>query len=136
MTIFERIVKWNEERGLIAKGHDHYSATLMLAEELDEFLGYMDATALTIEATKHYDENLEPTDNQKADALCDLIVIATGELSKMGFDPDKAMAETLKEIESRKGKVNPETGKWQKVITGNEYKADYTECKKVKKGSK
>jgi len=130
MTIFKRIVKWNEERGLIAKGHDHESAGLMLCEELDEYYGHVENTLSIKSDMKHfYIEQFEPTNDEKADALCDLIVIATGELAKMGYDPDKAMSETLKEIESRKGEVNPETGKWEKKITGQEYKADYSKCR-------
>ena len=129
MTIFERIVKWNEERGLIAKGHDHKSAAIMLAEELDEFCGLKDGSHLTEEVGVSIHYGFDISDGEKADALCDLIVIATGELAKMGYDPDKAMSETLKEIESRKGEVNTETGKWEKKITGQEYKADYSKCR-------
>ena len=48
----------------------------------------------------------------------------------MGYDFIKCLEETIKEISSRSGEYDPDTKKWVKKITGNEYKADYTKCKK------
>ncbi|TWO22617.1 hypothetical protein YZ82_01495 [Campylobacter hyointestinalis] len=51
-------------------------------------------------------------------------------INEMGYDFIKCLEETIKEISSRKGEYDPNTKKWVKKITGNEYKADYTKCKK------
>lgn len=53
----------------------------------------------------------------------------------LGYDFDKCMEETLKEIESRTGAINPKTGKWEKFKTDEAkekwYKADFKKCKKI-----
>ena len=108
--IIDRIIAWNEERGLIDKGFDHHTEWKMLHEELEEF---MIAT----------DEEWE-----QINALCDLIVLSVGAMAKMGIDPKCAMNETLKEIESRTGAVDPETGKWMKDKDAVTYKPQYIEC--------
>jgi len=62
-----------------------------------------------------------------------IIVIAKGMIVNMGYDYEKSMQETLKEIESRKGVFNPESGKWEKFKDEESkklwYKADYSKCK-------
>ncbi len=108
--MFKRIIQWNKDRN-IPKVFDSGSEINMMDEELWEELYEAD------------------NDAERVDALCDLIVIATGALWKLGYDPDKAMAETLKEIESRGGAFDTTTGKWMKEITGKEYQADYDSCK-------
>ena len=54
-------------------------------------------------------------------------------IEDMGYDYFKCMDETLKEIESRKGAFNNDTGKWEKFKDEESmklwYKADYTKCK-------
>lgn len=40
------------------------------------------------------------------------------------------IAKALKEWRDSSGEYDPDTKKWVKKITGNEYKADYTKCKK------
>ena len=66
------------------------------------------------------------------DALCDIIVVATGAIYKLGYDADKAMDETLKEINSRTGMINQSTGKWEKYThkeaMDKHYKARYNKC--------
>jgi hypothetical protein len=55
-------------------------------------------------------------------------------IEELGYDFDKCMHETLKEISSRTGSMNEETGKWEKFTTAEAkaswYKADYSTCKK------
>jgi hypothetical protein len=84
---------------------------------------------------REYEEFLSSILNRRdpVDDLCDLIVVATGALHKLGYDPDKAMNETYKEISSRKGEINTETGKWEKDLTQDPstlYIANYELCKK------
>ena len=54
-------------------------------------------------------------------------------IDNMGYDYFKCMEETLKEIESRKGAFNPESGKWEKFKDDESkklwYKANYESCK-------
>jgi len=108
MNISDRIRQWNIDRGLLDNGFDPKLESRLLTEELEEF-----------NDAKAWDEQV--------DAICDLMVISIGSLWKMGIDPDKAMEEVLREIESRSGKLD-ENGKFQKILTGEEYKADYSKC--------
>ena len=86
----------------------------MLNEEIDEL----------------EDSELE---SDTVDALCDIIVVATGALYKLGYDADKAMDETIKEICTRIGTVNPNTGKFEKDLSEEAkkrwYKAKYEKAK-------
>ena len=107
--ILEQIVEWNIERK-IPKEFDLAKEAGHIAEELSELLRSKD-------------------DSERVDAICDIMVFATGALWKLGYEPTEAMNETLKEINSRGGEWNVDTGKWQKVITGNEVKADYSKAK-------
>jgi len=77
------IVKLNEERyGL---SFNPFQAYNKLYEELEEF--------------KEADLN---NDNiERVDALNDIIVIAVGEIRKMGYNPESTLNETVKEISSR-----------------------------------
>ena len=54
-------------------------------------------------------------------------------IEDMDYDYFKCMNETLKEIESRKGAFNSESGKWEKFKDDESkklwYKADYKSCK-------
>ena len=114
MTLFDKIVNWNEERGLLDKGFNHFNEFNILNEEVDEFK----------EST---------TDDQRVDALCDIIVVAVGSLRKLGYEPDVALEETVKEISSRVGSINWATGKWEKDLSTQAkakwYKADYSKAK-------
>lgn len=54
-------------------------------------------------------------------------------LENMGYDFEKCMKETIKEISSRKGAMNSKSGKWEKFKDEESkklwYKADYSKCK-------
>lgn len=112
ISLLKRIVQWNKDRK-IPHVFDHEAEYGMLQEELDEF----DDAA--------FNQDIIGI----VDSLADLIVVATGSIWKLGYDPDEVMEETLKEIESRGGAINTKTGKWEKQLSGNEYKADYGSCK-------
>jgi hypothetical protein len=111
---FDSIVKWNRSRNLTM--YDATNEDAMIAEELEE---------LSLARSNH---NV----NEMVDAYCDLIVLATGAIHKLGFDPTESMAETLLEINSRKGSVDRLTGKWQKDKDQDPstlYKANYDNAK-------
>ncbi len=113
MTALESIVAWNQSRNL----HDYKASTeaILLLRELEELLVNMI-------------QGQDPVDD-----LCDIIVVATGSLHKLGYDPEKAMLETYKEISSRQGTVDLSTGKWEKDRNQDPstlYKANYDACRK------
>ncbi len=96
MHPIDGIVEFNKERRLETfKGLAEYK---MLVEELQEFL------VACSESDTH----------EMLNALCDLIVLSTGAIYKLGYDPTKVLDETVKEIRSRQGSFDETTGKWQK----------------------
>lgn len=116
MCPLKEIVKWNQERQLLT--FDAMAQYAMLEEELHEFFT----------AYSNDDET------EMVDALCDLIVVATGALYKLGYNPKEALRETVKEISSRKGSVDPARGKWVKDPNQDPstlYKADYESARRA-----
>jgi hypothetical protein len=110
-TRFQKIKDFNMARGLISKGFNINTELAMLKEELDE-LEY--SSPKLVWWKQWFVPRQLSGENDRVDALCDIIVLATGALYKLGYDADKAMDETLKEITSRTGKLNVQTGKWEK----------------------
>lgn len=115
MNPINGIIQFNKDRNLTTfNGLAEYK---MLESELNEFtvgLAYGDT-------------------HEAVDALCDIIVVAVGALYKLGYDPTTALAETVKEISSRRGNFNTETGKWEKDLKQDPntlYKADYTSAER------
>lgn len=110
--MFEDLKEWREERGL------QYTVGNIqgnLCEELTELL----------RAT---------TDEDKIDAMCDMIVFSVNAIEAMGYNAEICMEEVCKEIHSRKGAFNPELNKWQKHKTPEAmalwYSADFTKAKR------
>lgn len=115
MCPLDEIVKWNEERQLV--NFDATAEHTMLYDELAEF----------------YTAYAEENEHEMVDALCDIIVVAAGALHKLGYDPKKAMKETVKEISSRVGAFDELAGKWKKDPNQDPdtlYKADYTSARR------
>jgi hypothetical protein len=115
MDPIEGIVKFNTDRNLI--DYLPFAEYNMLMEELQEFMW----------------GGANNNELEMVDALCDIIVVATGALHKLGYDPTKALSETVKEINSREGDFNKSTGKWQKNSNQDPntiYKANYAICKR------
>ncbi|HET8689368.1 MAG TPA: hypothetical protein VFM18_22385 [Methanosarcina sp.] len=122
MTVLDKIVQWNKERN--NNEFDGSNECNMLGEELDELiLGYN-----------------RRSEHEMIDALCDIIVVATGAIHKLGYNPNIAMNETLKEISSRQQdpiqkdiwKKWGASGKWEKNKSQEPstlYKADYEKAK-------
>lgn len=114
MTNFERIKEWSDERLITQREPDRNGFVAMIVEELGEFIA----------ATSEED---------RIDAMADIIVFAYGEIAKYGYNGDKVMDEVIKEISSRRGAYNPDTKKWQKDTSPEAqalwYKADFSTCK-------
>ena len=133
MNTLSKVVEWNKERGLDKRPPQRKNATRKLVEELLEYNGVTSEWMISISTFIILIFSKDPGDHEKIDALDDLIVIATGEILKSGYDPEKTMDETLKEISSRTGDINTATDKWEKFTTPEAkalwYTADYTECR-------
>lgn len=120
-STWQRILDFNKTRRLLSNGFNIQTESDMLLEEVREL----------IEAK---------TWQEQTDALCDIIVIATGGLYKLDVNPERAMDETIKEIESRlqdpeqaiEWDTNKPYGKWKKWLQQDPstlYEANYKkEC--------
>ena len=110
MDPIKGIVQFNQDRRLST--FDAMAEYNMLVEELQEFL-----VAASLQ-----------DQHETVDALCDMIVLSVGAIYKLGYDPTATLQETVKEITSRKGGFNQDTGKWEKDKTQDPatlYKAAY-----------
>jgi len=108
--MYKRLESWRHERGLDqVKGN----AVNVLKHMLIEITEALEAVV-----NDDFDEVI--------DGINDAIIYGVNGLEQMGVNAEVSMDETLKEIESRKGYYNVTEGKFTKVVTGNEYKANYT----------
>ena len=96
-----------------------------LKEELTKFVVDLQAIGIAKDISTPF--GIE----EQVDAFCDVITFATGALLKLGYDPEKAIAECGKEINSRVGSMVD--GKFEKDLSdeakANWYKADYSKAK-------
>ena len=143
MTAISEIVRFQTDRELDKKPYSGNNEHINIVEELLESMGvdtakedrrellddWLDFTAKRMTKTtmvKALDEN------EKVDAYCDVIVFAIGALLKLGYDPEKALMETAKEINSRQGEMI--NGKFEKFLSPAMkelwYKANYDICKR------
>jgi len=131
MSFFERIVNWNEERGLIEPGYDYLKETSFIIEELLESTGKYDSWIARDKAlayAKEIIENSEPSDENVLDAWSDIIIFAIGAIAKKGYNPEKVLEEVYKEIDSRTGKrIN---GKFVRDKDALIYQANFDSCKR------
>lgn len=134
MTESGKIVRWNEERGLICKPEEVVIENEMsyIVEEVIEAMthlkskearpharaickairsgnlkmisDFIDSNNLT-EEQPNGDAIAELTGEQIADACGDIKVFATGTIRKVGYNPDIVQAEVQREIDSRTGKI-------------------------------
>jgi hypothetical protein len=97
----KNIKKWALDRGFEKQQSDRNGYTANIVEELGEWQAA-------------WDNNNE---HEKVDALNDIIVFSITELLKMGYDVEKTLNETYKEIDSRTGEWDPGIQKWVKYKT-------------------
>lgn len=130
MDWFQKIVQWNNERGLINLGFNHIKEASFVIEELMESTGHFNSESARDQALAYAGEIVgdhEGTAEQVVDAFADIIVFATGAIAKSGYDPSKVMDEVYKEINSRTGTLVD--GKFIKDPNAVPYKADFDQCK-------
>jgi len=113
-NIFESLQRWREERGL-TPDNVKVSPTSVVKRMMSELVEALEA--------------IEKGDFEGwIDGIVDACIFAINGLEQNNVDAEIAFDEVLKEIHSRKGKYNPETQKFEKQITGNEYKADHSKA--------
>ena len=95
MNIFEQLQEWRVNRDLSNLPYDHKALLGFILEEVVEGIR-------------------DPSEHQSVDWRCDIIVFLINSLAQSGYNPELAMLETLKEISSRQGSIDPTTGKWEK----------------------
>ena len=94
MTALDRVVVWNTRRNL--NTFNPSTSITLLHREYEELLRHLLEGKPTI------------------DDWCDIIVVAAGAIYQQGYNPELALLETVKEISSRQGTIDPSTGKWEK----------------------
>lgn len=133
----QRIINWQFERNLIKTPQDVNltKEISFIIEELIEMVTKRNseqardwAESIAQDIMMDADPNL--TNEQVVDAACDIKVYATGLIRKMGYDPDIAMDETIKEIDTRTGSM--QNGKYVKdkspEAQAKWHKADYSKA--------
>lgn len=75
--------------------------------------------------------SLAMSGNNEKEALLSIYHSCMSAVENAGYDFDLAMIEKIKEISSRTGDINPETGKWEKhKVQANIYQANIEACRK------
>ena len=95
-TALESVATWNVSRNLTS-----YSDLVELNNINKEISELLEAAMLN-------------DTNARIDAYCDILVFAAGAIHKLGYQPELSLQETVKEISSRRGGIDPSTGKWEK----------------------
>lgn len=158
MNIAKALKEWRDSRGLTCEmqqaGYaNNVKEELLEAESSTTNLELVDAICdiaiLTLNCIDNYkiEDLIQPLKNNLPyDFYEDITFILESDFERseisgllshindyiedMGYNFIKCLEETIKEISSRSGEYDPDTKKWVKKITGNEYKADYSKCKK------
>ncbi len=113
---------------------NHQKETSFIIEELLESTGHFDSVTARDKANELATDIVgEPdaTPEQVVDAFADIIVFATGAITKLGYDPSKVMEEVYKEVNSRTGQIID--GKFVKNPDAVLYQADFSTCALVEK---
>lgn len=134
-------MKFQTDRGLHQRPFNSFNENINIAEELLESVGldvpkdnrqqlaviWHDFMQSAISNKVAVIVDTPQIDYDIVDAYCDVIVFAVGAIMKLGYDPEKALLETAKEINSRVGEMKD--GKFEKDLSpearANWYKADY-----------
>lgn len=130
MDMFQKIVQWNTERGLLEKGFNQEKETSFIIEELLEATGNYDSISAREKAEEYAKEitsNAKQEDHDVIDALFDIVIFASGAMAKLGYNPTKVMDEGFREINSRTGTLID--GKFVKDPNAKKYEADFSQCK-------
>ncbi len=140
--MIKKLRQWRKDRHLELQDHKVYIENIY--EELLEAYYTKDFIQ---EVKQEFKENLLQDDikvsseHEVVDSIADIIVFSINQLELMGYDANKVMNETIKEISSRKQdpvqqeiwfKWGFDGTKWQKDLSQDVntlYKANYQGCK-------
>lgn len=144
MTTLQRIVKWNEARGLIDKGCDIQRESAYIFEETLELLGYkgkvkeysrmiakeyLDNDMIRFTEGEDYSKKLDiirtpNTVEQNLDAFGDIIVFATGAMAKLiaQHNLNTTVDEVINKIMNANDKKGSKVDAAGKVIKSDDFK--------------
>lgn len=140
MNVYEKLRVWRDSRNI--KAYDHKVQVSNIVEEVMELMYIPKSLNIKLFQKEiidnYYVDDTTPKD--KIDAYCDLIVFSINAIELLGYDADKCMNETIKEISSREQNPSQKeiwskwgaSGKWEKnkdQDISTLYKADYDRCK-------
>ena len=141
--MIKKLREWRKDRHLELQDHKVYIENIY-----EELLEAYYTKEFIQEVKQEFKENLLQDDikvaseHEVVDAIADIIVFSINQLELMGYDADKVMNETIKEISSRKQdpiqqelwfKSGYDGTKWMKDLNQDPstlYKADYNKGKK------
>lgn len=137
----KEIERFQTDRGLDKKEYSPFNEHANIVEELLESIGIdtpkkdrkqLAANFADFIVLNSVDKPMIPTTKEdRVDAYCDIVVFAIGAILKLGFDPETALIEVGKEINSREGSMID--GKFEKDLSDASkakwYKADYALAK-------
>lgn len=137
MPFFQRVRKWNKERGLLKKGFNADNEAAFIIEEVCESYGIKSKflPRVIVAWIKYCSLFKEVSKEQRVDAYAGVIVFAAGAIEKLGYRSDAVMSEVMTEVESRSGMLNDTSGKFEKDPNALVYKATFSKCEKKYKGS-
>lgn len=140
--MIKKLREWRKDRHLELQDHKVYIENIY-----EELLEAYYTKEFIQEVKQEFKENLLQDDikvaseHEVVDAIADIIVFSINQLELMGYDANKVMNETIKEISSRKQdpvqqeiwfKSGYDGTKWQKDLSqdiNTLYKANYQGCK-------
>lgn len=140
--MIKKLREWRKDRHLELQDHKVYIENIY-----EELLEAYYTKEFIQEVKQEFKENLLQDDikvaseHEVVDAIADIIVFSINQLELMGYDANKVMNETIKEISSRKQdpvqqeiwfKSGFDGTKWQKDLSqdiNTLYKANYQGCK-------
>lgn len=131
--MIDRLEKWRNDRNITEANYKGYFRNII--EELLEPMYSKNAVDFLKNeiVDKYFVDDVVLDEIRVIDTINDISVFSINEVGLMGYDFEKTMGETIKEIESRKGEINPETKKFEKFKDDYHqslwYKAEYSKCK-------
>ncbi len=140
MNAINGIIKFQADRDLHKREFDWSVEATNILEELLEAIGINDRNVallsvgdmqIRIREKTQAGLVIAPSKVEQVDAFADVCVFAIGAIMKLGYDPEKVLAEVGKEINSRIGSMKD--GKFVKdksvEAKANWYKADFSDAK-------
>ena len=131
MNHISAIANWQSSRNLDKMPYKHTNEIKNIIEECVEASGLLTSTQAREVSTNIVDTYILETytPNAAVDAYCDIIVYAVGAIMKLGYYPEIALDECIKEISDRTGSYDPAAGKLVKLPPKPAaYKADYSKA--------